>query len=112
MQCENLQTVILRRFLSLGGRSGVISGRSVVVLGPFGGRSRVVRESFGVRSGSFGVVPGLFRVRSGFVRRSFGSCSGFVRKFSKKNRKIKKSTISEIFRVPPLVAFILEIIAS
>ena len=74
-------TVILRRFLGHGGRSGVISGRSVVVPG-----------SFGVRFGVDGGRSGLFQGHSGVVRRSFGSHSGFVRKFFEKfsNKNSKK----------------------
>ena len=78
-------TVLLRRFLSPSGRSGIVRESFGGHFGSFGGRSGIVRGSFWCRWGSFGAVPGSFGGRSGLVRRSFGSRSGFVRKFFEKN---------------------------
>ena len=90
-----LVTVILRRFLSPRGRSGVVRGSFRVVWWSFRGRSGIVRGSFWGRWGSFGAVPGSFGgsfgTRSEVVRQSFGVRSKIFRVFfGKIPKKISK----------------------
>ena len=91
MSSRFLLTKILRRFLSpgvvrgsFGGRSRVISGRSVVVPGPFRDRSGVVFGWMGVVRGRSRVIRGSFGTRSEVVRQSFGVRSKIFRKFFRK----------------------------
>ena len=82
--------MILRRFLSPGGRSGVVRES-------FGGRSGVAWGSFGVRAGVVwgrsGIVPGSFGGRSIVVR----GRSGIVRQnLYKKLRKIRRSNYLKV----------------
>ena len=86
--------MILRRFLSPRGRSGVVRRPFGGHFGSFGGRSEAVPGSFAGRFGVDRGRSGLFQGHSGVVRDSFGGRSAVVRgsfeNFSK--------TFSTIFR--------------
>ena len=91
-------TVLLRRFLSPSGRSGIVRESFGGHFGSFGGRSGSVPGSFGSRFGVDGGRSGPFQGHSGVVRDSFGGRSAVVRgsfenfskTFSKNFLKISK----------------------
>ena len=72
-------TVILRRFLSPRGRSGIVRESFEGHFGSFGGRSGVVPGSFGGRFGVDGDRSGPFQGHSGVVRDLFGGRSAVIR---------------------------------
>ncbi len=72
-------TVILRRFLSPRGRSGIVRESFGGHFGSFGGRSGAVPGSFGGRFGVDGDRSGPFQGHSGVVRDSFGGRSAVFR---------------------------------